>query len=202
MAVILDAIGVKEVHVLDCKFNELPEYKKATKAHPEEPKAAGKDFDFDQAGLTKIMATEADVQKVLDGKSTDQLVDTQVSKDFSTKGSFAKAKNVPRVEWWDSNHHVIKEETLHASLKTKTVDMKKPMIFVNGGPKNVTVQAVCRHYGIKDTKWTDFTYAEWKVKDEERKKKEADAKAAGDKKPDETPADKKTGGDNTTSPAP
>lgn len=186
MGVLLQAYGVETVHILNCKFSTVAQYKKATAKLPDQAKAAGSKFEFKLKD--GVIAAEKDVQKIIDGQSSNQLVDCDTAPNFKKNGTFPKAVHVPRVDFWDTNHHILDQATVLQNLKAKSIDVKKPMIFTNSGPKNFCAQAVCQHLGIKDTQVCDLLYKDWKVNDDKLKAaaKEKLDKAAAEKKPEAT----------------
>lgn len=78
---------------------------------------------------------------------------------------------------WASSHHQLAEKDVYDAFKKFKLDVDKPMIFAEHGPKSGVFMAVCMHYKMKNTKIAGVTFADWKAIDEKRKaEKEAGKK--------------------------
>jgi 3-mercaptopyruvate sulfurtransferase SseA len=170
-AFIFSAMGFKEVRVLNTAFGT--HYKKEEKEQKSAKQAgAASEIKLDD----KFFATSAEVKKIVDGSSSDQLVDCRSETAFK-KGAITKAKHLDYTKVW-SNHTMKESADVLKAFKDAGIDIEKPMIFTGGLPAS-TVKAVADHVGFKSLKVYDKTLEEYKADIEA--KAEADSKAAAAK---------------------
>lgn len=157
-AFLLSAMGFKEVRVMNFKFGaHWPKSESTLKT--EKRSAAAGEFKMNE----KFFASVADVKKIVDGVSSDQLIDCRSEVAFK-KGAIPKAKHFAYNKVW-SNHAMKESSEVLKAFKDAGIDIEKPMIFT-GGLSATVVKAVADHIGFKDVKVFEKTLEEYTAESE------------------------------------
>jgi 3-mercaptopyruvate sulfurtransferase SseA len=155
-------------------------------------KAGGKDFDFHLPN--SLWATEEEVDKIVAGKSTTQLVEVKPKLAVEKEGLFPKAINLSEIDVFSHSHHTQETAVITQILRDKKIDIEKPIILVGVLPKACVVKLVLHYMGYNNVRICDTNFKQYTARVAQQKKekeeKDAAAKAKADAAKQEAAAQK------------